>query len=399
MSAYKELLAKEPDLDEQQEEFETMTETKTEALPNEEILNKLPTMSASEMTKLTKEYDIVIEGFMQMKLTDKRAALIKHFSGDSTAEPVVHVDTTPPTESVVKAKVESTPGVPPTAMTEHVAEPEIVPASNPIVAFKMGLAELNEEKAAVAAKSLVEGGEQNDYRLGGVLSLMQKNSWFGGYDTLQDFVTNELGFKYRKAMYLIAVFDGVEALNLPYSKFIEIGWTKTVNMVDILTPENVDEWIEKAKGVTVMQLQELVKAHKLAQQNQTALPAPQETNPVTTFTVKLHEDQKEMVKAAIDRVMELTGTEVKAVALTHICTDYMAGPTNKPQVVEKVVEKIVEKPVEKIVTKTETVIEKVPLDLLSTFKELGIVKVLEAFQEVWPDVDLELDNAEKYITQ
>ncbi|MEK0325570.1 MAG: hypothetical protein QQN63_07680 [Nitrosopumilus sp.] len=87
---------------------------------------------------------------------------------------------------------------------------------------------------------------------------------------------------------------------------------------------------------------------------------------VTTLTFKVHEDQKETINQAVDQALEESNTEFKAVALEAICLNYLAGGSTKASK---------------------------PLSLTGTMEKYSAETVLDAFEVVFPDVNLtaELD--------
>ena len=50
------------------------------------------------------------------------------------------------------------------------------------------------------------------------------------------------------------------------------------------------------------------------------------------MTFKVHEGQKEVIEAAIEKAMTEANTDVKTVALESICMDYVGGATFKSKV-------------------------------------------------------------------
>lgn len=224
---------------------------------------------------------------------------------------------------------------------------------------------LDKSTAYKLVEQLGEDIEYTYFRLGGVLSVIQSNGWYTdeGFDSFRTFCESKFGLKYRKAMYLIAIYNSLVEAKIPWNKVKELGWTKLKELAPILTQDNVDEWAAKASEMTTLQLQDAIK------QSQTvALNGPDEesepaTSTTTTLSFKLHEDQKQMVKEALDKAKKETGTDVDAVALENIIMGYLGGNAankSKPQ----------------------------PTDLKTVMNTVGWEKTLEMFEQLWPDIEL-----------
>lgn len=218
---------------------------------------------------------------------------------------------------------------------------------------------LSREEAYALVPTLTDGVDFSYFKLGGVLAVMQHHDWWkdDGFDNFRQFIEAKFGIQYRKAMYLIGIYGSLVESGVPWSKLAGIGWSKVKEIAAILTLDNVDEWVERAKELTVLQLHEAVKkaqAGTLAKTDE----EPAESG-VTTFTVKVHPDQKETIAKAVEKAMKEAGTEFKGVALEAICLNYLSGAkVSKPK------------------------------PLTELMKGYEYEQVLKAFAEVWPDIDL-----------
>src|SRR6267154_1778853 len=59
---------------------------------------------------------------------------------------------------------------------------------------------------------------------------------------------------YRTARYLIVVFEASKALSISRKICMEVGWTKLAAIAPILTMDNKEHWIARAKELTVPEL-------------------------------------------------------------------------------------------------------------------------------------------------
>lgn len=236
--------------------------------------------------------------------------------------------------------------------------------SDLIIDTAHGIENLKKSEAYDRARELSEDIEFSYFQLGGILSVIQSNAWFteDGFETFRDFVESEFGINYRKSMYLISIYNGLVQSGIPWTKVAPLGWTKVKELVGVITPENVDEWVAKAKGMTVLQLQQAIK--EAAQTPGVDAPEGSESKveSVTTFTIKMHEDQKEVILEALERAKKEANTEHNAVALEAICMSYLSGGGG-------------------------TVVQKTMPELMTQF---GWQETLETFSEVFDDEDIEI---------
>lgn len=222
---------------------------------------------------------------------------------------------------------------------------------------------LKEDKAFKLVPQLLNNIDHDYFRLGGVLSVIQAQGWYmdKNYENFRAFVESECGIQYRKAMYLISIYNGLVESGVQWEQVKHLGWTKLKELSSILTPDNVDEWVGAAEAMTVLQLQEHIKAKSAGASTGGDAPATEtDAKKTTTMTFKLHEDQKQTVREALDKAKHETGTEFDAVALEQMALDFLGG-TSK-------------------------------LKAVPTLKELMAGKsaeeVLQVFGEVFPDVEL-----------
>lgn len=231
-----------------------------------------------------------------------------------------------------------------------------------IVETAKEIAALNKETAFEVVPSLIDAVDFSYFKLGGVLSAISDNDWWqGDSPTFKSFIEDNFGIHYRKAMYLVKIYDGLVEAEIPWNKVSGLGWTKLKELADILTQENCDEWVDKASNMTTLNLQAAVKAFKSGELGTDGTTDP-DSSGVSTVTFKVHPDQKETIKEAIDQALEESGTEFKGVALEAICMNYLAGGSTKEP------------------TK--------PLSLQGTIEKYSPEQVLEAFEACWPDINL-----------
>jgi hypothetical protein len=135
------------------------------------------------------------------------------------------------------------------------------PANNLIATIAEEVEKLTKAKALALAETLTNEVETDTFRLGGILKVINDNSWFEGYESFDSFVFEKFGFQSRKARYLIQIYTELVDKQIPWEKVGPLGWTKIKDLAGagVLTVDNVDEWVAKASALTVLELQAVLK--------------------------------------------------------------------------------------------------------------------------------------------
>jgi hypothetical protein len=194
----------------------------------------------------------------------------------------------------------------------------------------------------------------NVFELGGVLSVMRRKKWFCDYDSLEDMCLEEFGFAKSKAYDLVRVYDVLIEAKLSWEDFKELGISKLRllcrkavksgmyqdNKVD---PKEFSAHAEKAKSMNYVKLQGYLDTLTLPAPANDGPPLGHEDNPppqedgpadlgpepqgtqTKAVTFKLHKDQHQIVRAALNKAMKAINTEYQTVALDHICIDYVSS--------------------------------------------------------------------------
>lgn len=264
---------------------------------------------------------------------NKDAVLSALEDAEVPAMPVVPTETaveTAPEEKVKKTKGKKkavtidVEAEPPVATTEDIKS---LSQEGDILSDTVALIEnlTDEEKAMKLAMDFEDKGGFYDFALGGVLSKIQNEQWLGGCEDFKTFVEKQFGFKYRKAVYLINIYNCISSQNLPYNELKPIGWKKLALLAPFLTMENYKGWLQIAKEMSVIALEEYIRS--LNKNSDTQEAAEASAKSLSTKTFKLHEDQKELVDDALAAAKIKGNTEVDAVALEYICSEFISGST------------------------------------------------------------------------
>ena len=218
---------------------------------------------------------------------------------------------------------------------------------------------LDKAKAMKEADKLAENVEVNYFRMGGVLKLINDNSWFDGYASFDAFVIERFGFASRKARYLISIYDNLVTKSIPWEKVSGLGWSKLKELAPILTQDNVDEWVTKASALSLSELRLVIKK----------VDVPDTTEKTSDGLVKMKfnfkADQADIVQQALAKAKGELPTEYDTVALENICLGYVGGNSS----------------VQKSTTFAEHVIS------------LGFETAMNQIAEMFPEWDIDVKHA------
>lgn len=147
-----------------------------------------------------------------------------------------------------------------------------------------------------------------------------------GFKDFREFCDAELGMHYRKALYLVDIWDKVKSLNLSRAKVEKLGWTKMKDIAQVVTAENAAEWMEKAVKMTSRELNEAVKVSRSPDR------AAGGTVPhITTMNLKMSEAETRVIMEAIEEAKKLTNSDNTVVAVEMICQDWLESKGVAPQ--------------------------------------------------------------------
>ncbi|MBW2121952.1 MAG: hypothetical protein JRH07_08910, partial [Deltaproteobacteria bacterium] len=130
-----------------------------------------------------------------------------------------------------------------------------------------------------------------------------------GYDSFREYCEKELNYGYGKALYLIRTATVGYDARLTNKDRGLVPWTKMREILPVLTKENKDEWISKARSreITVMDLRRLVriemKKETLSRRRRWAVRSSEDGPEVTLReTRKVIEEQREQIERLTETV-------------------------------------------------------------------------------------------------
>lgn len=237
--------------------------------------------------------------------------------------------------------------------------------------------DMTTEKSAEVIRESVKNVFAMDDRLqiveGELLWEITENGYYKewGFRTFDEYVESELGFKTRKAYYLIAIYETfVRKLDLDADELREIEWSKAKELVTVIDDSNKEDLLEAIKTLSVSGVKAMVRDMK-------GITSLEEKEVFKKLTVGLAEDQYENILAAIKIISEKTGTESIGTALDLMSTDFLASDMAVPSAVsmEQLLEHV--DGMLKNIARTFGVvcaIESVNADVAPVFKEIADVE-------------------------
>lgn len=234
-----------------------------------------------------------------------------------------------PAAKKTPAKKAPTPE-PEVAASKTAAKPKSAkPSTSEITNTANEIENYTEVKAHKALSELLEAQSFDEFKIGGILSRIQLEGWVGEYENFRTFVTTEHGINYRKAMYLISIYNDLVESGVSWNKVKRLGWTKLKELSSILTTDNVDEIVDAVSGMNVLQVIAYVAEFNSSGDKAKAKDAG-EKDDLKTKTFKLFAPQAESVDMALDKAMKVGGTESSGAALEYICVDFLSGNKKAP---------------------------------------------------------------------
>lgn len=263
-------------------------------------------------------------------------------------------------------------GIDPEAIAVDAGTIATVQETDDEIAFAAAeITHLKEKSAIVMVPALLEDIDRNFFRLGGVLSRISDMGWYmdKGHETFRSYVEAETDVGYRKAMYLIGIFTGLVNSGVTWAQVKHLGWTKLKELAPHLSKDNVDTWVKLVEGLTVLQIQDLIKKQtqgtdSTANPGEVSEEDTADLKKKVTMLFRLHADQKETIREALDKCKHESGTEHDNVALEMIALDYLGK---------------------------ESPIKSAP-SLKSLMEKTSMDEVLKTLSEVFPEIELNDDD-------
>jgi hypothetical protein len=164
----------------------------------------------------------------------------------------------------------------------------------------------------------------NAYKLGGGLLNLMHSKWTGDCSTFRKGVEKHLGMRWRDAEAKMNIYKSLVNSGVTWEQLDGLSWSAVAIIASVLTDENWQDWVAKAKETTHGELRNMVEAHQKASDAATA------KSDVTIWSVKLHPDQREQWLHALDKAKAEAATQFDAVAMDALAIGYLGGAIQLP---------------------------------------------------------------------
>src|SRR5262245_59032035 len=111
-------------------------------------------------------------------------------------------------------------------------------------------------------RQLRDASDCSKYLQGGCLAkLFREKLWRKRKPdmTFMEYVEDVVGIGYRKAMYLISIYDRATKLGCTAEQLDRVGWVKARSILRIATEEDVDDWLARAESQTSQEVERDVR--------------------------------------------------------------------------------------------------------------------------------------------
>jgi hypothetical protein len=190
----------------------------------------------------------------------------------------------------------------------------------------VGSTQADEKLALVQGELLYEARENGYWKDWTFTDEEGEDRSFGSFE---EFCLNEMGMKKRKAYYLIEIYQKfVVDLDLPKDVLKDLQWSKAKALCKVIDEDNWSDLLDKIGSMSLRQVEEMVKAMKSGEgaSGSRSIADKEPSEEMVRINFKLHPDQAENVRAALDVAESMVGSDKKpSHALDLICSDFMAG--------------------------------------------------------------------------
>lgn len=156
------------------------------------------------------------------------------------------------------------------------------------------------------------------------------------YETFEEFVELEFNCKLRKAQYFISIHEMlVVNCEIDQEKLTDLGWSKCRELATCkqISKENIEEWIEKAQGMSwrelVAELKKLgggkATSKKEDQDESDDDALKEEEEKLKNFKFKVTEVQMKVINRAIELCKKQSSSDAIGYNLELICCEFITS--------------------------------------------------------------------------
>lgn len=194
-----------------------------------------------------------------------------------------------------------------------------------LVDTTMTVEAMTQNECLTQLSQLSDKSDRSWYTIGGILQRIREQQWWAvrGHTSLESFIEAEMNLPKARAMRWINLYTNMANLKITIEELDSVGWTKLKEASPYLNSNNKEQLLQAARSMSVSEFTIYLKGLSSSNKNRNRNIGGV-TN-IVNLKLSLHEDQAPVIEAALERAMKLQGTEHKAVALTSICEQYLAG--------------------------------------------------------------------------
>lgn len=137
-----------------------------------------------------------------------------------------------------------------------------------------------------------------------------------GYDSFEEYVSDDLGMDGRKCYYLISIVEQFRKSNTPIEVLERIGWTKSRAIAPMLTGPDGPKWVERAGRTPRSELEKQVQEAKGGEV-------------FHTMHFRLAEEQFEVVQEALAVAKIKAKSDKPGHLLTCLAMDFLSNITDE----------------------------------------------------------------------
>jgi hypothetical protein len=144
------------------------------------------------------------------------------------------------------------------------------------------------------------------------------------YKSFEEYISNELDFERGKAHGLIGIYRKfVVELGIPTEELADLKWSKAREVMSLVTAENWPDIVEKCRTMSLKEIKDWAKAERGATRPSSS--GKKAASSTVSMSFKLHPDQAENIRKALEVAKELTGSDSPANQLDMIAGDFITG--------------------------------------------------------------------------
>lgn len=178
---------------------------------------------------------------------------------------------------------------------------------------------MGEKKIRTELKELAKSVDDSYMRIAELLTKVDENNLWSEwkYSSFDAYLETEVGFKYRKARYLINIWVRfIQELKQDPHALAGIPWSKLNIIMPVANKSNVKKWLKNAESLGHMALKADVKKELGVKSTE-----------VTQWSVYLYPEQKDTVERGVERAMDIAKTESRGHAVEMMAIEFMSTHT------------------------------------------------------------------------